>query len=129
VTKTGRVVLRSVWIILSLAVLFYCQYVFDGKPNSDSEEVLIILMFILSFPASFLAGALAVGVAFSYEHLLHAPLQTSRPEMFFTWALFFAAGYLQWFTLAPRAWSKWKASSSKKRAQSEGPELKRSGLA
>jgi hypothetical protein len=50
VTKTGRVVLRSLWIILSLAVLLYCQFVFDGKPNSDSEEVLIILMFILSFP-------------------------------------------------------------------------------
>jgi hypothetical protein len=94
------------WIILSLAVLLYSQYVFDGKPNSDSEEVLIILMFILSFPASLVAGAIAVGVAFSYEHLLHAPLQTSRLEMLFTWALFFATGYLQWFTLVPRAWSK-----------------------
>ncbi len=76
--KTGRVVLRSVWIILSLAVLLYCQYVFDGKPNSDAEEVLIILMFIVSVPASFVAGAIAVGVAFSYEHLLHTPLQTNN---------------------------------------------------
>ncbi len=124
-TKTGRVALRSVWIILSLAVLLYCQYVFDGKANSDSEEVLIILMFILSFPASFVAGAIAVGGAFSYEHLLHAPLQTSRLEMFLTWGLFFAAGYVQWFTLLPRACSKW----TRKRAHSEAPELKRSGLA
>src|ERR1700730_11107178 len=38
VIKTGHVVLRSIWIILSLAVLLYCQYVFDGKPNSDAEE-------------------------------------------------------------------------------------------
>ena len=113
--RVRTIALRSVWIILSVAVLLYCQYVFDGKPNSDSEEVLIILMFILSFPASFVAGAIAAGVAFSYEHLLHAPLQTTRLEMLFTWALFFAAGYLQWFTLAPRAWSKWKAYLARKR--------------
>jgi len=124
--KVRTITLHSIWIILSLAVLLYCQYVFDGKPNSDSEEVLIILMFILSFPASFVAGAIAVGVAFSYEHLLHAPLQTSRLEMLFTWGLFFAAGYIQWFTLLPRAWSKWQM---RKRAHSEGPELKRSDLA
>jgi hypothetical protein len=111
-------ILRSLWLVLSLAVLLYCQYVFDGKPNSDSEEVLIILMFILSFPASFVAGAIAVGVAFSYEHLLHTPLQTSRLEMLFTWGLFFAAGYLQWFALVPRAWSKWKAYLTRKRHSS-----------
>ena len=123
--KTGHVVLRSIWIILSLAVLLYCQYVFDGKPNSDAEEVLIILMLILSIPASFVAGAIAVGVAFSFERLMHSPLQTSRLEMLFTWVLFFAAGYVQWFTLFPRVWSKW----AQRRAHSEAPELKRSGLA
>ena len=37
-------ILRSAWIVLSLSALLYCQYVFDGKPNSDSEEVLVILM-------------------------------------------------------------------------------------
>lgn len=123
--KTGRIVLRSIWIILSLAVLLYCQYVFDGKPNSDAEEVLIILMLILSIPASFVAGAIAVGVAFSFERLMHSPLQTTRLEMLFTWALFFAVGYVQWFMLVPRVWSKW----TQRRAHSEGPELKRSGLA
>ncbi len=101
-------ILRAVWIVLTLAVLLYCQYVFDGKPNSDSEEVLIVLMFILSFPPSFVAGAIAVAVAFGSERLLHAPLHTSRIEMLFVWSLFFAAGYLQWFTLLPRVWSKWR---------------------
>ena len=125
-TKTGRVVLRSVWIILSLVVLLYCQYAFDGRPNSDAEEVLIILMFILSVPASFVVGAIAVGVAFSFERLMHSPLQTSRLEMLLTWGLFFAAGYVQWFTLLPRAWSKWQM---RKRPHSEGAELKRSDLA
>jgi hypothetical protein len=119
-------VFRVVWVILCLAVLAYCQYAFDGKPNSDAEEVLIILMLILSIPASFVAGAIAVGVAFSFERLMHSPLQTTRLEMLFTWALFFAAGYIQWFTLLPRAWSKWQM---RKRAHSEGPELKRSDLA
>src|SRR6202035_3511311 len=73
VIKTGHVVLRSIWIILSLAVLLCCQYVFDGKPNSDPEEVLIILMLILSIPASFVAGAIAVGGAFSFEGLMASP--------------------------------------------------------
>jgi hypothetical protein len=112
VLQRVRTIARSVWVFLSFAVLLYCQYAFDGKPNTDSEEVLIILMFILSFPISFVAGAIAVGIAFSYEHLLHAPLQTSRLEILLTWALFFATGYLQWFTLVPRAWSKWKARCS-----------------
>ena len=122
-------VFRVVWVILCLAVLAFSQYVFDGKPNSDAEEVLIILMFILSVPASFAAGAIAVGVAFSFERLMHSPLQTSRLEMLFTWALFFVAGYLQWFTLAPRAWSKWQTLRMRKRAQPDSPELKRPGLA
>src|SRR5438128_2716724 len=97
-------VLRLIWIILNVAVLFYCQYAFDGKPNSDSEIVLIILMFFLSFPLSFVAGATAVGITFSFEHLLRSPLHTSRFEMFFICGLFFVAGYLQWFVLIPRAW-------------------------
>ena len=101
-------ILPSVWIVLSLAVLLYCQYVFDGKPNSDTEEVLAILMFILSFPASFVAGAIIAAVAFGYERLLHAPLYTSRLEMLFDWGVFTAMGYFQWFVLLPRAWSKWK---------------------
>ncbi len=111
--------LRLVWIMLSGAVLLYCQYVFDGRPNSDSEEVLIILMFILSLPASFVAGAFAVAVVFGSERLLHAPLHTSRLEMLFVWSLFFVAGYLQWFMLVPPAWSKWKAFLTRKHADSE----------
>lgn len=122
-------VFRVMWVTLCLAVLAYCQYAFDGKPNSDAEEVLIILMFILSVPASFVAGAIAVGVAFSFERLMHSPLHTTPLEMLFTWGLFFAAGYLQWFTLLPRAWSKWQAFLMRKRAHSEGPELKRSDIA
>lgn len=122
-------VFRVMWVILCLAVLAYCQYAFDGKPNSDAEEVLIILMLILSAPASFVAGAIAVGVAFSFERLMHSPLQTTRLEMLFTWALFFAAGYVQWFTLAPRVWSKWQAFRMRKHAQPERPEMQRPGLA
>ena len=122
-------VFRVMWVILCLAVLAYCQYAFDGKPNSDAEEVLIILMFILSVPASFVAGAIAVGVAFSFEHLMHSPLQTTRLEMLFTWVLFFAVGYIQWFKLLPRAWSKWQTFRMRKHAQPENPELKRPGLA
>jgi hypothetical protein len=101
-------ILRSGWMVLSLAVLFYCLYVFDGRPNSDSEQVLIILMFVLSFPAAFVAGGIAVGIAFVSEHLLHAPLNASRLEMFFVWILFSMLGYLQWFVLVPRIWSRLK---------------------
>ena len=121
--------IRWLWVVLTIIVLVYGQAIYDGKPNSDAEEVLIILMLILSVPASFVAGVIAVGVAFSFERLMHSPLQTTRLEMLFTWALFFAAGYVQWFTLAPRIWSKWRASRMRNHAQPESPELKRPGLA
>ena len=101
-------ILRAAWLVFSLAVLLYCQYVYDGKPNSDSEEVLIVFMFILSFPASFAAGAIAVAAAFVAERLLQMPLQTGRLEMLLVWCLFAILGYLQWFWLVPRALSKWK---------------------
>ncbi len=101
--------IRIIWIILCLAVLAYCQYVYDGQPNSDTEEVLIILMFILTLPvASFVAGSVAVGAAIGFERLLHATLYTSRVEMFLAWLLFFVLGYLQWFTILPRVWTKWR---------------------
>ncbi len=120
-------VIRGLWVALSIVVLVYGQAIYDGKPNRDVEEVVIILMFILSFPASFVAGAIAVGVAFSFERLMHSPLHTTRLEMLFTWALFFAVGYVQWFMLVPRVWSKWQTFRMRKHAQS--PELKRPGLA
>jgi hypothetical protein len=63
-------VIRRLWVALTIVVLVYGQAIYDGKPNSDAEEVLIILMFILSIPASFAAGAIAVGVAFSFERLM-----------------------------------------------------------
>lgn len=75
--KLTVTILRSVWIALTLAVLLYCQSVFDGKPNSDSEEVFIMLMFILSVPASFVAGPIAV--AFGFERVLHAAFTYRSP--------------------------------------------------
>jgi len=106
-TRTA-VYLRAAWVVLSLAVLLYCQYVYDGKPNSDAEEVLILAMFVLSFPASFAAGAMAVAVAYVSEYILHTPVHTGRLEMVGVWFLFSILGYLQWFMLIPRAWLRWK---------------------
>jgi hypothetical protein len=112
-------ILGRVWVFLSVAVLLYCQYVFDGQPNSDSEEVLVILMFILSFPASFVAGAVVVGVAFGFERLFHTSFRTSRLEMVFVWGLFFTAGYIQWFKAVPRARVKLKSSLTGKGSHSQ----------
>jgi putative Mn2+ efflux pump MntP len=94
--------------VLSIALLLFCQYVYDGKPNSDAEEVLILGMFVLSFPVSFLAGAIGVGVAYLLENVLHTLVRTGRLEMFVVWFLFFMLGYLQWFALIPRVWLRWK---------------------
>jgi len=112
---SARSKIAWIWTALALAVLAYCQFVFDGKPNSDAENVLIVLMGILSFPSSFLAGAIAVGIAFACERLFGSPLPTSRSEMFVNWALFFAMGYLQWFVLVPRIWSRWRARKNEGR--------------
>lgn len=116
---------RGVWVTLSVVVLVYGQAIYDGKPNSDAEQVLAILMLILSFPAGIAISALVSGIGI----LLHVSFSVSRAEMFVVWLVLAIAGYLQWFYFVPYAWSKGKAFLARKRAHSEGPELKRSGLA
>ena len=116
---------RGVWVTLSVVVLVYGEAIYDGKPNSDAEQVLAILMLILSFPAGIAISALVSGIGI----LLHVSFSVSRAEMFVVWLVLAIAGYLQWFYFVPYAWSKGKAFLARKRAHSEGPELKRSGLA
>jgi hypothetical protein len=107
---------RTIWLSLAIIVLGYCQYIFDGLPNSDAGYVLVVAMFTLSFPASFLAGALLVGSAVIYEKLFHVSLATSRAEMLYTWCLFVVAGYLQWFYVVPLAYALFR----RRRANSSG---------
>jgi hypothetical protein len=117
--------IRWLWVTLSIVVLVYGQAIYDGKPNSDAEQVLAILMLMLSFPAGIAVATLVSGIGL----LLHLSISVSRTEMFVVWLVLAVAGYLQWFCLVPYVWSKGKAFIARKRAHSEGPDLKRSGLA
>jgi hypothetical protein len=119
--KSG-IALRVVWLVLSVATLIYCQHAYDGTPNSDAEQVLIILMFILSFPASFIAGGIVVAAAFGEERVMHSSMHVSRIEMLLVWFLFLVVGYIQWFILIPHAWSKWRSSHAERTGRSWPPE-------
>ena len=99
--EPARLVVQLIWIALCASILVYCEYAFDGKPNSDAEDVLLIGMAILSFPASIVAGMIAVGIAFAYEKVVGQSMPTTRVEMLLMWALFMGAGYVQWFKVFP----------------------------
>ena len=102
-------VIRAIWILLAVIVLFMTLYSFDGKPNSDIGIFLAGSMLTLAFPISFLVVLLFVGVSIAVEQLFSVVSQTSYLSILVSWACLFTAGYWQWFVLLPWLWRKWKA--------------------
>lgn len=96
-----RLVLQGLWCVSALFVLAIVLWFFDGRPNSDVDEVLAIGMLALSFPLG-VAVAAIVGAA---GRLLASGygliLSVSYVSIVVTWVVFFAVGYWQWFVGVP----------------------------
>jgi hypothetical protein len=93
---------KCLWIAGCVAVLVATLYLFDDKPNSDVEFLLVYGMLILAFPISLvllLFGDAAGYVAYSVSGYASS---TNRPGFVITWLFFFIPGYWQWFKLLPR---------------------------
>ena len=104
------IILQIAWLVFGSLVLAAVLLGYDGKPNSDIEELLIWLMTILSFPIGFLVAAF---FSLSYAILSSCCAITVRVSYLLLtteWLMFLAAGYLQWFIFLPWLLRRWRAS-------------------
>lgn len=99
--KLVVLVLKVVWLALSLMVLAVTLYFFDGKPNSDVAVFLYWAMFILAFPISWVVYLIYAGILYALYELFSWTFPESYGGLFLDWLLFAVAGYLQWFKLLP----------------------------
>jgi hypothetical protein len=106
------------WIFLTLVVLGITLYGFDGKPNSDISIVLLWSMLLLAFPISILVALLLAGISIFIELLVGRVVPTSYWWIITCWLCFFAAGYWQWFVMAPWSWRKLAARKASRTAPS-----------
>jgi hypothetical protein len=93
--------IRALWVFLTVAVLTVVLRGFDGRPNSDIEEVLAWTMLPLGFPASLLFPAAFAGYASAREALGQGPVVVTYLSLVVSWAVLFALGFIQWFILLP----------------------------
>jgi hypothetical protein len=94
---------KRTWVSLSVLVLIIAIAGYDGRPNSDAEEVLLWFMLVLSFPASLLYSVAFAGVAILLHRHTQVTIPASHWSMGVAWVALFALGYLQWFVVVPRA--------------------------
>lgn len=94
-------VIKALWIAASVIVLGVTLAYYDGRPNSDVDIFLLYAMLALAFPAGFLAAALLAAVSIIASELFGYVIPSSYTYLTVTWALFFVAGYFQWFACVP----------------------------
>lgn len=89
------------WAGLAVVALLVSLAAYDGRPNSDAENVLGWSMLLLAFPSSLLFAAGFAVIAEVLESHFQTVIRTSYSEMTISWAVLFALGYAQWFIVAP----------------------------
>jgi hypothetical protein len=104
-----KLVLKVVWSLLALGVLFLTLSIYDGTPATRDAEVLLAYgMMALSFPFSQVCLLLLGAVGFVIEKwwgVVQVP--NGYMPLFVSWLAFSLAGYWQWFVLLPWLWRKW----------------------
>jgi len=109
---TLSLALKVSWLLLSVSVLFYTLYLYDGTPaTKDAELILLYGMLTLSFPASLIVPLILGAIGY----LLGVwGITFSIPSSYLTnaveWLVLLGLGYLQWFVILPRFWHKFRGS-------------------
>ncbi len=98
-------IIKSLWVVATLIVLFVTLYAFDGQSFSDIWVFLTWGMLILSFPLSLVVSL----VHYILGDWFSITIQTSYLSLGIEWTIYFVLGYVQWFVSLPQLWSKWKA--------------------
>lgn len=92
-------VARVVWVLLAVVVLVL-TLIYHGPAYKDATEAETLLMLALSFPSGWLVVLLLVGMVGGWRHLFGSEV----PELLFavfSWVLWTAIGYVQWFVFVP----------------------------
>lgn len=95
-------IVKGIWIITCVAVLLVSFYYFSPDPKNDIEIFLIWSMIFLSFPIGYVVAVFFNLVAIFLIKFSGVTLSNSYLSIFIVWFTFFAAGYVQWFVLAPK---------------------------
>ena len=108
---------KMTWLLIAILIFIYCEcqlYLFN---NHEAGEVMLGMMFIISFPIWFLP--LVICEAIGGQNLSFLP-QFLGDLVF--WFLFAAFGYFQWFVAIPWLieWSKEIFSKKKNTQNADG---------
>lgn len=93
-------VARAAWLTVAVVCLVFAQYVLSldyPDAHKSADTVMLIAMFVLTFPA----GCIAIGLTFVYSSLLLPDRGMNALDLVILWYAFFMIGYLQWFKLTP----------------------------
>ena len=110
IMKKVMIVMKYVWITLSLMTLFMTLNAYDVKDRvtSDVEIFLAYLMLILSFPI----GLLCALVASLFARYTYAVWEWTLPLSYFslilTWLIFFLPALWQWLVFFPSLINKFR---------------------
>lgn len=91
---------RMGWALISLISLVLALYIItlnDPEAYKAADAVLVITMYILSFPISMAITF----IIYIYSMLFMVNRETGITDLIFFWIIFFVSGYLQWFKLIP----------------------------
>jgi len=103
--------LRALWIAFAVVLLVLSLYLYDGQPNSDADELLVVGMLALCAPIG-AAVATAIGVLLALAGVFfNFKMGTSYWSMVVEWTVLAAAGYWQWFIVLPRLLAKGNGSA------------------
>jgi hypothetical protein len=88
---------KRFWRVIQVLWIFACVFVLVRTlvhRNLDSQEAEVLLMMLLSYPASLLS------IWVCFDKFGWSPTN-SLHETLLIWLLFLATGWLQWFVLIP----------------------------
>jgi len=109
-------VLKTLWVLCSVAVLAVTLVRYDHGPASDIGVFLVYAMLFLAFPVSLLVAGLFSLMALFQEQFgvpLLDLIDSNYMGFVVMWLTFFLAGYVQWFVLLPWLWRKWRNRRSR----------------
>ena len=93
--------LKILYAVLGVAILGMVLNQYNPDAKSDIGILLGYLMLIVSFPISLVVLALVGFVVLPICNWLAISLEFGYTYIVLYWAIFFSAGYFQWFILVP----------------------------
>ena len=93
-------IVRAAWLAIAMICLAFTEYVLSlsyTDAGKAADTLLIIVMFLLTFPA----GCIGIALTVLYSSQLLAHRAVNPLDLVLLWSFFFVTGYLQWFKLMP----------------------------